>query len=138
MKYPKLLDKNDLRKKLMDSDVTNLKVSYANAYPFIGTSYRQWRLGKAGEYNVSPATIQYHTDEKYQALMKAKNAKAHSKDDMADYEQHRQMESNRRVERWSRNPKLREWHYIISANNEKRTPRKSVLGKPLERNSNVN
>lgn len=131
MKYPKLSDKNDLRKKLMDADVSDLKASYAKAYPFVGTSYRQWRLGKASEYGVSPSTIQYHTDDKYQLMMKAKNAKAHSKDDIADYRRHRAMESSRRVERWSRNPKLREWHYVTSARNDKRANRKSVLGKPL-------
>ena len=75
----------------------------------------------------------YHTDENYQALMKAKNAKAHSKDNMEDYERHRSQEIKRRVERWGRNPKLRAWHYEVSARNEKRTPRKTSLGRIVER-----
>lgn len=138
MKYPKLVDKDDLRRKLMDKDVVALKVSYAKASPFVGSNYNQWRLVKAHEYGVSPATIQYHTDDNYQARQKAKNANAHSKDNVEDYENHRAKESRRRVERWGRNPKLRQWHYEVSARNEKRAKRKSVLGEPLEGKSNGN
>ena len=133
MKYPRLEDKDDLRKKLMDHDVEELKIGYANAYPFEGSSYRKWRLVKAHEYGVSPSTIQYHTDDDYQAKQRAKTAKAHSKDNMEDYERHRSQEIKRRVERWGRNPKLRAWHYEVSARNEKRTPRKTSLGRIVER-----
>jgi len=132
MKYPKLSDKQDLRRKLMDKDITFLKVSHAKDYPFKGTSYRQWAMGKASVLGVSPATIYYHTDASYQSKMKAKNAKAHSKEkDLEDYEHNRAKEIQLRMNRWARNPALREWHYIVSAKNEKRSQRKTVLGKTL-------
>ena len=132
MKYPKLSDKQDLRRKLMDEDIASLKVSYANDYPFHGTSYRQWAIAMAAEFGVSPATIYYHTDASYQAKMKAKNAKVHSKAaDPADYALHRAAEIRHRMNRWHRNPALREWHYQVSAKNDKRTKRKTVLGQPL-------
>ena len=134
MKYPKLSDKQDLRRKLMDKDISSLKVSYAKDYPFKGMSYRKWAIGKASELGVSSATIYYHTDVSYQAKMKAKNAKAHSKaNDLKDYEAHRTAEIKHRKDRWDRNPKLREWNYQISAKNEKRSNRKTVLGKPLDK-----
>ena len=132
MKYPRLSDKQDLRRKLMDEDIASLKVSYAKDHPFKGTSYRQWAMGKASELGVSDGTIFYHTNDSYNAKMKAKNAKAHSKvADPKDYARHRAQESKRRVERWDRNSDLREWHYRVSAKNEKRVQRKTVLGKPL-------
>jgi len=131
MKYPKLSDKQDLRRKLMDEDIASLKIAHAKDYPFHGTSYYQWKVAKALEFGVSSFTIYYHTDPNFQAKIKAKNAKAHSKANMDDYENHRATESKRRVERWSRNPDLREWHYQVSAKNEKRTKRKTVLGQPL-------
>jgi hypothetical protein len=131
MRYPRLADKQDMRRKLMESDIEYLKLAYAQRPPSI--SNRQWYMAMASEYGVSPSTIQYHTDMSYQANMKAKNAKAHSKIDMADYERHRANESKRRVERWSRNSQLREWHYVTSARNEKRVVRKTVLGKLLEK-----
>mgnify|MGYP004452378005 CR=1 FL=1 len=130
MKYPKLADKNDLRRKLMDKDIASLKVAYTQRPKAI--SERQWRIKMAKALGVSPATVQYHTDLEYQGKMKAKNAKAHSKtNDPEDYARHREQEIKRRVERWSRNPALREWHYRTSAKNEKRTNRKTVLGKEL-------
>jgi len=132
MKYPKLVDKNDLRRKLLDSDIASLKVTYVKAYPFKGTSYRQWAIAQASALGVSPSTIYYHTDASYQAKMKAKNAKAHSKTrDIEDYEAHRAAEIQQRMNRWGRNPDLREWHYQVSAKNEKRSQRKTVLGKAL-------
>ncbi|PHQ84127.1 MAG: hypothetical protein COB65_06305 [Thalassobium sp.] len=129
MKYPKLVDKNDLRRKLMDKDIASLQIAHAKKP--IAVSARQWRIKMAKTLGVSPATVQYHTDPDYQAKMKAKNAKAHSKDNPEDYANHRAQESKRRVERWDRSPDLREWHYVISAKNEKRTVRKTVLGKEL-------
>jgi|TARA_R110000824_G_scaffold92463_3_gene224328 hypothetical protein len=131
MKYPQLTDRQDLRRKLLDADIANLKTSYAMDYPFAGSSYRQWYIARASEYGVSAGTIQYHTNMAYQAQMKAKNAKAHSKANMADYEAHRATEMVNRMERWGRNPKLREWHYNLSAKNEKRAVRKTVMGKPI-------
>jgi hypothetical protein len=134
MKYPPLPDKDDLRKKLMDSDIASLKAGYAQAFPFSGSSYRQWMLAKAEEYGVSHSTIQYHTNDSYRAKMKAKNASAHSKaHDLQDYEAHRAGEMNLRMLRWERNPLLREWHYEVSARNEKRSKRKTSLGRPLRR-----
>ena len=133
MKYPKLSDKQDLRRKLMDKDIESLKVSHAKDYPFTGISYHKWSMAKASEYGVSSATIQYHTDASYRAKMKAKNAKAHSKaNDLKDYEAHRAAEIKQRLNRWNRNPDLRAWHYKVSAKNEKRAKRKTVLGEPLE------
>ena len=131
MKYPRLSDQQDLRRKLMDEDIEALKISYASDYPFHGTSYHQWKVAKAAEYGVSPSTIYYHTDASNQAKVKRKNANAHSKANMDDYENHRASESKRRVERWSRNPDLREWHYQVSAKNDKLRKRKTVFVKPL-------
>jgi len=132
MKYPRLADRQDLRRKLMDTDIASLKTDYARDYPFRGTSARQWYIARASEYGVSPSTIQYHTDMDYQAQMKAKNAKSHSKaNDLAGYEAHRAAEMVNRIDRWARNPKLREWHYNVSAKNEKRVVRKLVMGKPI-------
>ena len=132
MKYPKLADKNDLRRKLMDEDIACLKTSYTKDYPFKGSSYRQWAMAQASELRVSEATIYYHTNPDYQAKMKTKNARAHSKaHDLEDYEAHRAAEIQLRMRRWDRNPDLREWHYNVSAKNEKRAKRKTVMGKPL-------
>ena len=111
MRYPRLADKQDMRRKLMESDIEYLKLAYAQRPPSI--SNRQWYMAMASEYGVSPSTIQYHTDMSYQANMKAKNAKAHSKIDMADYERHRANESKRRVERWSRNSQLRDKEFTL-------------------------
>jgi|6_EtaG_2_1085325.scaffolds.fasta_scaffold01456_1 hypothetical protein len=132
MKYPKLSDKQDLRRKLMDKDIASLKVAHAKDYPFKGMSYRKWAIAKASELGVSPATIYYHTDASYQAKMRVKNAKAHSKaHNPEDYQAHRSNEIKSRMSRWHRNPALREWHYNVSAKNEKRSQRKTVMGKPL-------
>ena len=132
MKYPRLADKQDLRRKLMDEDIVDLKAEYAGTYPFRGSSYRRWAIAKGSKLGVSLTTIYYHTNPSYQAKMKAKNAKAHSKVNMSDYEAHRASETKRIVERWDRNPALREWHYMQSAKHEKRTKRKTVMGKPIE------
>lgn len=132
MKYPRISDSQDLRRKLLDKDIVALKAAYTLDYPFQGSSYRKWVIAKASELGVSPSTVYYHTDASYQAKMKAKNAKAHSKADMADYVAHRAAEIKRRVGRWDRNPALREWHYQVSAKAQKRGKRKTVMGKPIE------
>ena len=99
----------------MDQDIVDLKAEYTAAYPFRGSSYRRWAIAKASELGVSPTTIYYHTNASYQAKMKAKNAKNHSKADMADYEAHRAAEMKRRVERWNRNPALRTYNKSLVA-----------------------
>ena len=83
MKYPRLSDRQDLRRKLMDKDIASLKVAHAKDYPFKGISYRKWTMAKASELGVSPATICYHTNPNYQAKMKAKNSKAHMSEELA-------------------------------------------------------
>jgi|TARA_R110000824_G_scaffold92059_2_gene223579 hypothetical protein len=131
MKYPRLSDKQDLRRKLMDADIASLKVAYAVRPTEI--SERQWRIKMALSLGVSPSTIAYHTNPDYRAKMLVKNRKAHSKAvDPEDYARHRAEEIKHRQNRLERNPDLREWHYQVSAKNEKRTQRTTVLGKPLQ------
>ena len=114
----------------MDQDIVDLKAEYTEAYPFRGTSYRQWAIAKGSKLGVSLTTIYYHTNPSYQAKMKANNAKAHSKADMEDYVAHRAYEARLRVERLDRNPALREWTYRLAA--KYRLNRKTCLGKPID------
>ena len=145
MKYPRLSDKQDLRRKLLYADIADIRKAYDDACPFPTKSelmrrrhrgeevesLRQWLTEIAEIYAVSVSTIKYYTDDQYNEQMKAKNAKAHSKVDLADYEAHKAAEIKNRMNRWQRNAALREWHYRISAKNEKRRPRYTVMGKPL-------
>ena len=86
----------------------------------------------AEKYGVHFSTIRYYTNKNYQLKMKIKNAKNHTKQkNIQDYINHRKKESKLRVERWKRNPALREWHYIMSAKNEKRSKRITSLGKKI-------
>ena len=147
MKYPKLPPEQDLRRKLMDDEIEQIRQAYRDALPFPDKSEAarsrnlgyplqtrtSWLQMMADMWDVSWGTIYYYVDDEYRAKMKAKNAKAHSKaKDLKDYEAHRAAEIKHRVERWKRNDDLREWHYRVSAKNEKRRPRYTVRGKPLD------
>jgi len=146
MKYPKLHETSDLRKKLMAQDIADIRRAYEQALPFHTKSEimkrrqsglevhskAQWISQIMEMYQVSYHTIYYWTHDDYRAEKMIKNAKAHSKENgIEDYERHRAKESKRRVERWARNASLREWHYVTSARNEKRSNRKTVSGKPI-------
>ena len=146
MKYPKLTPDQDLRRKLMDEDIADIRQAYEDALPFpsksevlraLGTGHameseHRWMRDVAEMYGVSYSTISYYVNDEYHAKMLTKNAKAHNKANMDDYEAHRAAEVKRRVERWDRNDDLREWHYRVSAKHEKRAKRITVLGKPLD------
>ena len=147
MKYPRLPENVDLRKKLMASDIADIQKAYEDALPFptqsevmkkrkMGIevqSKTQWINEIMELYGVSYHTVYYWTNTEYREYKMEQNAKAHSKADLEDYEKHRAIEIKRRVERWSRNSELREWHYQTSARNEKRAVRHTVMGKPLEK-----
>ena len=146
VKYPTLPEEKDLRRKLMQKDIKEIQGDYKKYSPFPSKSEvmkrrsngeevmseSQWISGMSDTYGVSNHTIYYYIHDDYRKYKKLVNAQAHSKSkDLEDYEKHRNKENNRRVDRWNRHPKLREWHYIISAKNEKRGKRKTVLGKPI-------
>ena len=106
MKYPRLKDTQDLRRKLMDTDIADIQTAYRIRPD--GISDHGWYGQMASIYGVDRNTIKYYCDMDYQAKMKAKNANAHSKADMDDYIAHRDAEVKRRVGRWNRNPSLRQ------------------------------
>lgn len=109
MDYPKLTDKQDLRRKLMDTDIAALQAAYTRDYPF-EVSYRQWAIGQARSLDIHFATVYYYTNDSYRAKMMAKNVKAHSKaNDPVDYAKHRATEIRSRAARRKRNPALVAW-----------------------------
>lgn len=146
MKYPRLPENLDLRKKLLAKDIEEMQAEWPSLVSEKGHSKRSASIFLAGRYGVSPSTILYHCDEVYRVQMMAKNAKAHAKSiGLADYEAHRTKEVENRQRRIKRNPSLRLYHDVQSAKNEHRlrkdgvTPlkRHTVKGIPLETLINI-
>ena len=147
MKYPRLPDALDRRRKLMDTDIADIRLAYAEASPFPSKrelmmrrltgekvqSESQWIAEVMEMYLVSYATVYYWTHDESRTAQRLKNAKVHSKVDMVDYAKHRALEMKARVARWKRYDPLKEWQYTTSARNEKRASRKTVMGKPIQR-----
>ena len=145
MKYPKLPEELDLRKKLLSQDIKDIQQAYMSALPFPPQgelararredpsvqSKRQWILDIAQMYGVSAHTIYYWTHDDYRAMKMLKNAKAHSKANLEDYEAHRAAEIKGRARRMKTNPKLADYHAVQSAKNERRSNRQTVKGTPL-------
>ena len=143
--YPRLPEELDLRKKLLAADIKAIRKEFQERGPYHNKSEitRRWRLGLswnserkvmlelAWRYSVSYHTIYYWVKDSYRAWKREQNAKAHSKENMADYVEHRATEIKRRVERWRRYSPQWEWNARMSAKNEKRSKRKTSLGKPL-------
>jgi hypothetical protein len=146
MKYPKLPESLDLRKKLMAQDIADIQRAYKEASPFPSQSEcaKRRRLGLAVQsesqwitkmmevYQVSYHTIYYWVRDDYREYKRGKNAKAHSKADLKDYRKHVANELEYRRARWNRFPAQWDYHTVQSAKNEKRTNRYTVHGQTLE------
>jgi len=147
MKYPRLPEKLDLRKKLMAQDIADIQQAYAEAMPFPTKSEvmkrrhagletlseSQWIAEIMEMYQVSYHTVYYWTHDEYRDEKMLKNAKAHGKTkDLEDYEAHRANEIRARARRMKLHPDLGDYHAVQSATNEKRSQRHTCKGRPLD------
>lgn len=133
MKYPRLKDKDNLSRKLTDSDIQHIRADFQqNITKSSATSIRN-RL--AQQYHVTYFTIYYWTNDKYREQKRGKNNLYWTQVKEKDYErwyEHKKQELTNRHNRMERNPDLKLWHEVIGAKNEKRAKRKTVKGKSLD------
>jgi len=130
MKYPRLPEKLDLRKKLMAQDIADIQQAYAEALPFPTRSEilrrRNLKLGSVQSktqwiheimeiYDVSFHTVYYWTHDEYRAEKMLINAKRKH-----EYEESRKRQ---RIEAFKRFPLQYEFNKVLSAKWEKRTRR---------------
>lgn len=148
MKYPRLPEGLDLRKKLMAQDIAAIQQAYAEASPFptkselmkrrlagIETqSKTQWIREMMEMYQVSFHTVYYWTHDEYRASKMLKNAKAHNKADISpeDYKAHGEHRKKSRLLAFQRFPLQKDFHALTSAKSEKRSKRYTYKGKPIE------
>ena len=132
MKYPKLEDEDNLSKKLTSEQIRDIQTEFTRLKGW-GTPTEVRKI-IAKRYKVSYSTIYYWTNEKYRNEKRKENSTYWSKIKETDYEKwykHKKDELVRRKNRMSRNPKLKLWHEVVSAKNEKRSKRKTIKGKGI-------
>lgn len=146
MRYPRLPEELDLRKKLTAEDIVDIQQAYEDAAPFPSRSEvmkrrhlgldtqseSQWIKEIMEMYDISYHTVYYWTHDEYRAAKMLKNAKAHSKADMKDYEDHRAKEIIGRAKRRKINSALVDYMAVQAAMHEKRSKRHSYKGIPLK------
>jgi hypothetical protein len=132
MKYPRLEDKDNLSKKLTDKQIEEIQIEFKNSTGHGSPTSIRNRL--AMKYKVSYATIYYWTNSNYRTQKRKENIEYWNMVKKTDYERwykHKKDELIRRKNRMERNPKLKLWHEVISAKNEKRVKRKTVKGRKI-------
>lgn len=147
MKYPKLPEELDLRKKLLAQDILDIRIAYEKAEPSFPKSLSelmkrrrleglgvqsetQWINEIAEMYEVSYATVYYWIKDDSRAKQRLKNAQNHKRDSF-DYERHVAREIVNRKKRWQRYSPLWDYHALQAAKNEKRSKRLTYKGKAL-------
>ena len=135
MKYPRLKDKDNLSKKLTDTEITQLQRDFQTELANNVLSATAIRDKLSHHYHVSYATVYYWTNDKYREKKRKANVDYWTEMKTKDYDKwyrHKKQEINNRKNRMERNPDLKLWHATISAKNEKRSKRHTVNGKPLK------
>lgn len=134
MKYPRLKDKDNLSRKLLDKDIQNIR-EFFNQQLKEGHTATSIRNLLARKYKVSYTTIFYWSNDKHRQEKRKKDNVYWGNMEKVDPEKwylHKKQEIARRRNRMVRNPELKTWNEVVSAKNEKRYKRKTVKGKALE------
>ena len=134
MKYPRLQDKDNLSRKLSDTDIQHIQESFqqdlSHGYTATGS-----RNKLAQQYHVTYSTIYYWTNDNFRQAKRKKDNAYWSQQKIRDPDNwyvHKKQEITRRKARMQRNPDLKLWHAVVTAKNEKRCTRKTLKGKPLQ------
>ena len=134
MKYPRLKDKDNLSRKLTDKQIAEIQ----HAFEKMIKTYKSMHAVReilTKRYKVSYSTVYYWTDSRYRKDKRAKNTEYWNKTKFTDPEKwyaHKKGELLNRRKRMERNPKLKLWHEVVGAKNEKRVKRRTVKGKLLK------
>ncbi len=132
MKYPRLPESQDLRKKIFKSDEKVIRKLVRLKMMREDISFYGACASVAKLFNVTSFTIRYHISSDYRKQINEKNNKYDRDRRRVNYREHKKREILLRANRMKRNKKLVLWNQVVTANNEKRCRRKTVLGQSLD------